>query len=471
MRRLLGGARARILAAFVLLLMVSEGVAVVAERQILLSRAGERVDDSLAQEVEEFRRLVRSGNNPLTGEPFGTDVRSIFDVFLLRNVPGEGEAVFTFLGGRLHGSTDVSTGSEALDARLAALGRTRTVQRGDVETTRGTVRYLAVPVRVPRASGGVFVVTTDLGREEAEINEATQTSAGVALAVLALASLIAFVVAGRVLSPLRELTDTARGISETDLTRRIDARGNDEIAELARTFNGMLDRLEGAFASQRAFVSDAGHELRTPITIIRGHLELLGEDPDERRDTVALVTDELDRMSRFVDDLLVLAKAERSDFLRPEELDLDVLTEELMAKASGLAPRAWTLDGVGAGVLTGDRQRLTQAVMNLAHNAVQHTADGDVIALGSRMADGSAELWVRDTGPGVAPADRDRIFERFARGRGGPRRSDGAGLGLAIVRAIGEAHGGRVELDTRPGDGATFRLVIPTHPPTTEEPP
>ena len=112
------------------------------------------------------------------------------------------------------------------------------------------------------------------------------------------------------------LADTARSISETDLTRRIPVSGRDEIAELARTFNAMLDRLEAAFATQRAFVSDASHELRTPITIVRGHLELLGDDPQERRETIALVTDELDRMSRFVDDLLLLAKAERDDFLR-----------------------------------------------------------------------------------------------------------------------------------------------------------
>src|SRR5687768_18086733 len=125
----------------------------------------------------------------------------------------------------------------------------------------------------------------------------------------------------------------------------------------------MLDRLEAAFASQRALVSDASHELRTPITIVRGHLELLGDDPGERRETIATVTDELDRMSRFVDDLLLLAKAERDDFLRPGQLELGALTDELLDKAEALAPRAWTLEGRGEAVLLGDRQRLTQAVM------------------------------------------------------------------------------------------------------------
>ena len=167
------------------------------------------------------------------------------------------------------------------------------------------------------------------------------------ISVLLIASALAWVVAGRLLAPLRALDETARSISETDLTRRIPVSGNDEIAELARTFNAMVDRLEGAFASQRAFVSDASHELRTPITIVRGHLELLGDDPDERRETIALVTDELDRMSRFVDDLLLLAKAERNDFLRVDEVELGALTDELLDKAAGLGPRTWALEARG----------------------------------------------------------------------------------------------------------------------------
>jgi signal transduction histidine kinase len=282
--------------------------------------------------------------------------------------------------------------------------------------------------------------------------------------VLLIASALAWVIAGRVLAPLRTLRTTAQAITETDLTRRLDVHGDDEIAELGRTFNAMLDRLEAAFASQRALVSDAGHELRTPITIVRGHLELLGDDPAEREETISLVTDELDRMARFVDDLLLLAKAEQTDFLRPGPLDLDVLTDELYAKAKALADRDWRLAGSGTGRLVADRQRLTQAVVQLAQNAVQHTEPGDRIALGSAIHDGAARLWVADSGPGVPDHEQAAIFDRFHRGSD-RRRSDGAGLGLAIVRAIAEAHGGRVELDSRAGHGATFTLIVPTEPP------
>jgi len=464
-RRLLAGARTRVLLAFVVLLALSTLASTLVLRQLLLARAGERVEQALVQEVREFRQLVERGRNPLTGEPFGGDIEGLFDVFLQRNVPSEGEALFTFVDGRPYKSTD-RTPNRALLERVIRLGRSTETERGEVPIEDGgAIRYLAVPVEVRNRPRGEFVVAIDLGQERREVREAVQTAAGVSLAVLLIASALAWVIAGRVLAPLRTLRTTAQSITESDLTRRIEVHGDDEIAELGRTFNAMLDRLEGAFASQRAFVSDAGHELRTPITIVRGHLELLGDDPGEREETVALLTDELDRMARFVDDLLLLAKAEQTDFLRLGPLDLDVLTDELFAKAQALADRDWRLAGTGTGRLTADRQRLTQAIVQLAQNAVQHTAAGDRIALGSAVRDGTVRLWVADHGPGIPPDERERIFDRFHRSSDGRRSSDGAGLGLAIVRAIAEAHGGRVELDSREGAGSTFTLIVPTEPP------
>jgi len=287
----------------------------------------------------------------------------------------------------------------------------------------------------------------------------------VGLATLVIGSILAWRVTGGVLRRVRVVTDTARGAS-ADLTRRLEVTGNDEISHLALTFNGMLDQLEELLETQRRFVDDAGHELRTPITVIRGHLELLDDDPEERARTLALVTDELDRMQRIVNDLLVLAKAERPDFLDLAPVPLDRLTEEVGAKARALGERDWQVEAAG-GIVIGDRQRLTQALMQLAQNAVQHTQDGAEIAIGSSMRNGEARLWVRDTGPGIPIEQRDRIFARFARGAG-RRRSEGAGLGLAIVRAIAEAHHGRVEVDSPPGSGAVVSLVIPVDQPDEE---
>ncbi len=459
---LLLSTRTRVLAAFLILLAFSTVVSTLALRQLLLARVNERVDASLLQEVQEFEILASRGRNPQTAEPFGTDIEAIFDTFLGRNVPDAGEAALAFVGTELYRRSPVS-GTPFDRRQLAALASIERPRRGTIQADRGDLRYAAVPIIAEGERLGAFVITAEIERERREVVDSVQVAAGVSIGVLALASLLAWTIAGRVLAPLRELRDTARGISDTDLSRRIDVKGRDEVAELGRTFNDMIDRLEGAFASQRAFVSDAGHELRTPITIIRGHLELLGDDPQERADTIEVVTDELDRMSRFVDDLLTLAKAERADFLRPGPVDLDELTDELLTKANGLARREWRLEANAAGLITADRQRLTQAVMNLAHNAVQHTSEGDAVALGSAMRDGEARLWVRDSGPGVPTDQQERIFERFARSGDNVRRSEGAGLGLAIVRAIAEAHGGRVELNSREGMGSVFTVVLPVH--------
>jgi signal transduction histidine kinase len=207
-------------------------------------------------------------------------------------------------------------------------------------------------------------------------------------------------------------------------------------------------------------VDDAGHELRTPITVIRGQLELLSDDPVERKETIDLVTDELDRMSRIVEDLLVLARSEQPDFIETHPIDLAEFLEELSVKASALSGREITVIASTPGVFEGDRQRLTQAVMNLTRNAFEHGPPGVEVGIGG-MIDGAATcIWVRDNGPGIPPDVQERLFERFYRGRQGRRSTQGAGLGLAIVRAIAEGHGGTVELESGSA-GTTFMIVLP----------
>ena len=175
-----------------------------------------------------------------------------------------------------------------------------------------------------------------------------QVIAIVAGAVLLLGSIVAFSIVGRVMAPIRELRDAARSVSGTQMDRRIEVEGNDEIAELARTFNGMLDRLALAFASQREFIRDVSHELRTPVAVSRGHLELLAAGhitgEEERREAIALVTGELDRMSRFVDELLLLAKAESPDFLRLETVPLEELGGRVVEQGAGNGGPPWHLD-------------------------------------------------------------------------------------------------------------------------------
>jgi signal transduction histidine kinase len=463
----LGSVRTRILASYVVLLTLTAVIAVFAINQVLLIRVGDQARDALEQEVRELDRLLTEGTDPSTGRPFAS-LEALFDVYFRRNVPSNDEAFSAFVNGRLYRETTArfpldQLPAEAIEGWEALSGREigeLTAAVGEFDTELGKGHFRATRVRLGD-DVGAFVVTILPAEELGEIGELLRFGVIGSLGVLMLATIGAWLITGRVLAPVRLLTETARNISQSDLTRRIEARGSDEAAEMARSFNAMLDRLEAVFRSQREFVANASHELRDPITICSGHLELLGDDPEERRRTIDLVMDELDRMGRIVDDLQLLADAAQPDFLQPESIDLAVFTHELTGKASALAPRRWILDESADGTFIADRHRLTEAVMNLAHNAVQHTLADDTIAIGTAVRGDEVRLWVRDTGSGIPVSDQARIFGRFTRGKGAHRRYRGSGLGLAIVQAIAEAHGGRVELESLVGAGSTFALVLP----------
>jgi signal transduction histidine kinase len=451
--------RTRMLTWYVGLLVLATVASIVVARQVLLTRLDQRIADDLTQEVDELRRLA-GGNDPATGEPFGDDVRRVLEVYVDRNVPSRNEMFIAFVGGApFLTSPDDPPYRLDLDPELVARWSTLSeTDRGSTDTPAGRVDHLAVPLI--GESRGVFVVAAFRDVESDESDAAIWAAGAVGLAVLLIGSLLAWRLSDRVLGPVGAVTATARRISEGDLTERIEVRGRDETAGLAATFNDMLDRLESAFATQRRFVDDAGHELKTPITIIRGHLELLGDDPADREETLALVLDELDRMSRIVSDLLVLARWEQPDFLQPGPIEVGALIDDLMAKCSALADGDWRLDARAEGIVVADRQRLTQAVVQLAQNAVQHTPPGTPIGIGAAFDGGHLRLWVRDEGPGILADEQERLFERFYRPRRAAR-AEGAGLGLSIVEAIARAHRGQVELDSRPGSGTTFTIVIP----------
>jgi signal transduction histidine kinase len=439
----------------------------VAIPRILDIRLQNRIDDGLQQEVLELDRLLADGRDPQTGLPFES-LESLFNVYFSRNVPGSEEGMVAFLNGEVF-RIDLARYPLAIlpPETLVDWAAFSTADLGDdisttgrFSTELGEAHYRAAPIRFGD-DNGAFVVTVLPVAQSIEVRELQTYGVLATVGVVLIASAFAWLFLGRVLAPVRQLTHAARSISESDLTRRIEVYGTDEAAQMARSFNAMLDRLESVFTSQREFVEDASHELRDPLTICRGYLELLPDDPGERKAAITIVLDELDRMARIVDDLRLLAEVEQPNFLRPDPVDLSLLTDELVAKAHPLASRAWRLEAAAEGVVIADRQRLTQAIMNLAHNAAQHTTENDTITLGSALTDTEVRFWVKDTGPGISLGDQERIFTRFTRGRGAHRRYRGVGLGLAIVRAIAVAHGGRVDLDSRVGEGSTFSIVIP----------
>lgn len=468
-RGALRSVQTRLVVSYVALLAISGVASMVALREVMITRLEDRVREAqLGQEMDEMRRLLDMGRNPQTGEPFGSDLRSAFDIFLSRNVPSDDEALVTFLEGQRYRADLTRFPLERLPADEMArwAAASEAVPQGADRVSGafvaeiGVAYYEFMPISAGDASGA-FVVAVLPEAELAEIGELQRQGAGVAVIVIFLAAAIGGFAARRVLRPVRLLTEAARSISQTDLTRRIPSGGDDEAAEMVSSFNAMLDRLEAVFERQREFLQDVGHELRVPLTIAVGQLGVLSDDPTDARHTIELVIDELERASRIVDDLRVLAESEDPRFVEPGRVELGPLTSELMAKASVLTSRSWQLDTTTETTIVADRSRLTQAVMNLVQNAVQNTDPGDVVALGTAIVDDEVRIWVRDSGPGIPPDDQQRILERFQRGRGARERYRGAGLGLSIVQAIAVAHHGQVEIDSRPGSGTRVTIVLP----------
>jgi two-component system, OmpR family, sensor kinase len=473
------GLRTRILIGYVVLLSITTLVTIALERGLLANSSDQRIAAELDQEVAELERLVGGaaedgrclavrlpdgscdvGIDPATGEPFGTDIASAFDTFLRRSVPGEHETMVTFVDGGFHArSADgAPLALQQVPAFVSQVSSLTEPRRGEVDTDAGPVRYVAVPVG-PAGVDAVFAVAQFLEPQLARSREFLRIAAIANLLVLGIASWLAYLATGRLLRPVQQVTETATAISETDLSRRIAVDGDDEISKLAATFNAMLDRLEEAFAAQRRFFDDVGHELRTPITIVRGNLELLPDEPEARQRSLAIATEELDRMARLVQDLLTLARTGRPDFMRPEPVALAPLLSDVHDRARTLAPRRWEVDVRSSATVLADPERLTQALVQLAANAVVHTEADDHITFGCDVNGREYRVWVRDEGSGIAEEDRSRIFDRTQ--RGSRPRGDGSGLGLSIVAAIAASHGGEVTVRSDLGEGSTFELRLP----------
>ncbi|WP_030483625.1 sensor histidine kinase [Nocardioides aequoreus] len=454
--------RVRILAVVVGLVLLSTLGSSLLLRAVLLDRLDEEIIADLQQEAAEFE-LLEGGTDPATGQPFA-DLESLFDVYFSREVPDEGESLLAFVDGELHDSRRAQDGAAAdeLDEPIAYWLSLEQDRTGSIETALGTAQYVVRPLEAADGTPGHFVVANFPLFEAREIDEAVRLRLLIELLTLLVVAGLGLVLAGRVLRPLRDLAVTAQDISETDLSRRIPVSGRDEASRIAATFNDMLTRLEQALGNQRRFLDEASHELRTPLTVVRGHAELLEIDdsPEGRAETVALITDEVDRMSTIVDGLFTLARTEQPDFVTLRPVDAAEVVRETYRKATALADREWVLEVDDDVPVLADRHRLTQALLQLADNAVKHTADHDAIALGVARRDGRACLWVDDAGSGVPENEAERIFQRFQRLEA-PGDHTGAGLGLAIVQAIAVAHHGSVGLAPKDRPGARFEIWLP----------
>ncbi len=441
------------------------------ERQRILAQ----VDDLLVTHLDAARFIVDEG--PATTPPTDWDssAAALRDV-VKRMSPDDNTGAAGIVDGRIALVPGIPLDVDLVDAD-AFVARV-VAETADGEAVIGTFaedgvawRYLATPITAGSTPGppAVFTMVYDLRAEIEELNLVARVyliSSAVALIVIAVVS---WLVAGRLLRPLREMRRTAELVSARSLSERIPVQGNDDVSELARTINDMLDRLDDAVDSQRQLVSDVGHELKTPITIVRGYLDVMdADDPADVRETSELVVDELDRMASLVQDLANAAALHGPSPIRLEPTDTADHVQQILRKAEGIEGATVRAGRIADVVADLDPARITQAMLQLAQNAVTH-GGGDLV-IGSRVVDDRLELWVRDHGRGVPDAAKSRIFQRFERldrGDGSETEQDvaGNGLGLHIVQVIARAHGGEVRvIDAADGPGAIFVIAVPLHP-------
>ncbi len=448
------GLRGRVLGAYALLLGLALALTSIVTFQQADQAQQRAVDDELSEEVRDFQAAIRAGRND------GLTPRDAIASYLDAWPTADQDTLVVRIGG----TEPRSEGPLADDPTLPALldGVTGPGISG-ARTGAGDARVLRTPIVLgDRQVGAVAAVRLTQADRDALLERRAAVLLATGLAFL-LASGIAWFILGRMLRPVKDMATTADAIArEGDLTRRIQVSSrSDEVGDLARTFNTMLGRLEAAFTREQRFIREASHELRTPITICRGHLEVLGDDPDpaEVREAIDVVVEELGRMGRIVEDMTMLSRMEDPGFLRHEPVALRELLADVARSMEPLLGGRLELGEPPAGsVVDADPQRLTQALVNLLQNAALHS-DGDApVELRAVRRPAAWRLEVADHGGGIRPGDEERLFRPFNRG---PTRSPGSGLGLAIVRGIAEAHGGAAGVDNRPGDGATFWIEVP----------
>jgi len=457
-RRRLGSA-SRLAAFLAILLAVILSVTAYETVRAFANQSIASTTRGLVSEVDSFSRAT-APTTPASLEPATV-------AYLRGRVLVQGESLLVGLAsGRRFGSS----GSDALlDAptvqRLLADPPSRTTS---VRATLGGVDtlLLASPIRQGGTTVGTLVVASDLSQLHADQQRVLSLVAGEALVALVAAVAGAYLLLRRLLRTVGSITDTAALIESGDLDRRLGDQGtDDEVGKLAATFDSMLDRLQAAMVVQRRLLSDVSHQLRTPLTVARGHLEVLARQPDadmdEVRDTVAVVVGELDHMRALVERLLLLGRALEPDFLQIERLDLRTFLSDLSETSQVLAPRHWVLAPVPDVVLEVDVAKLRGALLNLVDNAVGATGPDDTVELRAQRlsGDGSLVLSVEDSGPGIPDDQLPAVLARF--GRLGSADREGSGLGLAIVTAVAEAHGGTFALGRSELGGCRAAITLP----------
>lgn len=411
-----------------------------------------------------------------------TLIQTLDEIATATRIDPDGELVISPLPD-LDIPTDVHVQVWRRDARILASNLpflSRPMDEGGIRTNEpvfrnviiGNVRFRVFTVRL--LVGERWIATAQIGATLAVV-DATQRTL---LIILGIGTIVAITLAGfagwfsttRALTPLEKVTQTALQITRADdLSRRIPYRGppQDEVGQLIHAFNQTLSRLESLFNTQRRFMADVGHELRTPLTVIKGNVGLMRRIGETDEESLAGIESEVDRLTRLVGDLLLLAQAESGKLpLYKQILELDTLMLEGLQQIKVLAREKLSLKigEIDQVLVCGDPDRLKQVFVNLLANAINYTPTGGEVVVSVSKEGSQAKVIISDTGPGIPPEDVPHIFERFYRAeksRTRPREGKGFGLGLSIAYWIVRHHDGKIEVTSTVGKGTTFCIWLP----------
>ncbi len=364
-------------------------------------------------------------------------------------------------------STILSTVDQPLDAQ--GLTAVEPVFRDVTFMDTIRLRVYSVPLTVNSRPAGVLQVATSLTLVDTARRDMLYIIAVFFLVSILVAALTSFYAIGTLVEPLHAVTDVAQQITRADdLSRRIPYSGSkdDEIGRLITSFNETLERLETLFTSQQRFLADVSHEFRTPLTVIKGNVDLMRRMNTLDEESLASIEAEARRLTRLVGDLLLLAQAESGKLpLNLNCVELDTLLLEVFQEMHVLAKDkvGLTIAEIDQVQVDGDRDRLKQVLINLVSNAIQYTPAGGRVTVGLNKTPEMACVTVADTGPGIPEKDLPHIFDRFYRTEKSRTRSkaSGFGLGLSIAYWIVDHHGGRIEVNSREGQGTTFTIYLP----------
>lgn len=444
----------------VLLLTVAALIAIaytVTERALLAE-----LDSALEQEATAYAAALRSAPSE---EAVADATRAYLGGRATEAIGRDVALLVVFTDGRTISSTGIRL-EDADGNPVRAASPPDSPELSTVTHQRVTYRVLTAPVVVQGEPAAAFQAAISTATVEETSRRVAYTLAAAGLLSLAIGLPLSYAAARGALAPLRRMAQDARKVSAGDPEQRIAYEGPaDELGSLAATLNEMLDRMRRAYEEQRRFVADASHELRTPVAILRGNVELLRSGhltAGEGADSLAVIEDEAVRMGRLLDELLALARFESARDVALMPLQVHALLEEVASRSKALGERVLTVQGSDDLWIEGDKELLEQALLNLMRNALAHTLEGGAIELTCTRQESRVRLAITDDGSGIPEEDLERIFDRFHRAPGTREESGGgAGLGLAITKQIVELHNGTIAAENVQPHGARFVVELP----------